>query len=203
MTWPWETYRERENERRRAEKETENARRRFSEEISRICAGNAERLLRLFNVWELPCSCAVHLKSFPHRDVVIVRLSRLAVSLTQYRKTHDGLESDPDIVVELAADRTWVRPVSFTSERTGVRVSLEAEPGARTERELADLLAAWLKTLEDQGFGNPTVAEADRRKNEVEEYVQGELDHLDALRGRWKNEPYERERGRKFHGRSL
>jgi len=131
----------------------------------------------------MPVGLSLHLKSPGYMDLVIERLSRLRISITHYGKQNGDLMSDPDMEVELAPDRSWVRALSFQNDYAGVFHSIEQTPHPKLEQEITEFLAMWLKNLDEQGFGRPSPEEAARRQAEFEAFEKERLAHLDALRG--------------------
>lgn len=180
-------------ERERGEEGVDRLKARVSERVRKACEGNAARLLRIYDVYEMPVGFSLHLKSPGYMDLVIERLSRLRISLSHYGEQNGDLMADPNMEVELAPDRGWVRPLSYQNDYAGFYQSIEADPNPRLEKELVDFLGTWLKNLEEQGFGRPAPEEAARRKACFDQHMRERLAELDALRHGGEAEP---DRGR-------
>lgn len=118
---------------------------------------NADRLRAIVDVWKMEPCTMVKLKAPGFMDLTVERLGEREVSLTHYGEMNGDLMADPDVVMEIAEDGSWVRAVTFRNDYAALALGGAANSDYRDGKDQAGLrslnqfLTEWLGNIRAQG----------------------------------------------------
>lgn len=122
---------------------------------------NADRLRAIVDVWKMEPCTMVKLKAPGFMDLTVERLNEREVSLTHYGEMNGDLMADPDVVMQIAEDGSWVRAVTFRNDYAALAIGGAANCDHSDGKDRAGLrglnefLTGWLENIRLQGHRLP------------------------------------------------
>lgn len=116
---------------------------------------NADALRAVHDVWAMEPGTMVKLTAPGMMALTVERLNETEVSLSHYGIQNGDLMADPDQVLEIASDGSWVRAVTFRNDYVGYCRDYRDGRDVRGLRSANDFLSSWLANLRADGFRLP------------------------------------------------